>query len=117
MSKVRIYSKTEITDFGKITYWSDKNNTLRFALYSYSDDNKFLYLSNVYVSPELRGRGFGDRVLDFAFEKAKDLNYKKLCLNVKKDSWVEDWYKRRGFVPFEDCGKDYPGNVWMVAKV
>lgn len=30
---------------------------------------------------------------------------------------VRQWYQSRGFIPIEDCGKDYPGNIWMKANV
>lgn len=113
---MRFQPKVESTSFGKVIYYGD-DKTLRFALYYYSDDLEDLYLSNVFVNPKFRQKGYGDKILDFAFKFAKQHNFSQLFLNVSKNSWVKQWYQSRGFIPIEDCGKDYPGNIWMKANV
>lgn len=98
----------EITGWGRIYYY--KEDYYEFALYTYNDDKKTMYLSNVKVNPKVRGRGLGNRILRFADKEAKKKNYTILCLNVLKSSWVHSWYSRHGYSDFCDKNND---NIWM----
>ena len=106
-------NKRENTEWGWRTYYTGPNDSVRFALYAYDDDPKTLYFSNLFVDPKHRGHKLGDEVLDYVENIAKLNSYESIILNVKKDSWVRDWYEKRGFEYMEDCGDDYSGNVWM----
>ena len=47
--------REEITEFGKVFYYDYPN--YHFALYIYDDDDETIYLSNVKVDAEARGKG------------------------------------------------------------
>ena len=100
----------ETTDWGIVYHY--KNDCCRFALYAYNDDKNTMYLSNVKVEQSARGRGLGNKILEFADKEAKKYNYTVICLKVLKSSWVHDWYANHGYSDFcydsEDA--DY---VWM----
>ena len=46
--------REEITEFGKVFYYDYPN--YHFALYIYDDDDETIYLSNVKVDAEARGK-------------------------------------------------------------
>ena len=64
-----------------------------------SDKNpRELFLSNLIVQPTERGKGIGQLLLDYSEVAAKKLGLKRIALKVLKDSWMEVWYKRNGYL-------------------
>ena len=59
--------REEITDFGKIFYYDYPN--YHFALYIYNDDDETIYLSNVKVDAEARGKSLEIKSLKLLKEK------------------------------------------------
>ena len=41
---------------------------------------------------------FGQLLLDYSEVAAKKLGLKRIALKVLKDSWMEEWYKRNGYL-------------------
>ena len=103
----------EKTDWGIVYYY--KNTDCRFALYMYDDDKKSLYLSNVEVYDSSRGKGIGNEILEFAYEKARKRNITSLYLFVLEHSWMHEWYKRKGFT--DHSYTEDPRYVWMIKEV
>ena len=99
----------ETTDWGIIYYY--KNEYCRFALYAYNDDKDTIYLSNVRVKESMRGRGIGNKILNFANKKAKKQGRSAICLRVLKSSWMHDWYERHGYRDL--CPDKDTKYIWM----
>ena len=93
---MQILKVTEsVTDFGKVLYYSMKQ--FEFALYRYSDESDIIYLANVKVFEEYRGRGFGNLLLNVARSEAFKFGARILCLKCNPCLWVYEWYLRKGF--------------------
>ena len=105
-------TKIKNTSWGKICFIEEK--AYRFAVYIYNDDPTTLYLSNVYVSEEDRGKGFGNQILQMAENIAKKMNCNEMFLLTKINSFAHKWYKRHGYTDFE---KTKNGNMWMKKTV
>ena len=75
-----------------VRYYNSEN--CRFALYAYSDEPDIIYLSNVFVSKDCRGRGFGNNILQKAEENARAIGGSYLRLKKKKKNWVHVSYKK-----------------------
>ena len=103
----------EKTDWGIVYYY--KNTDCRFSLYMYDDDKKSLYLSNIEVYDSSRGKGIGNEILEFAYEKARKRNITSLYLFVLEHSWMHEWYKRKGFT--DHSYTEDPRYVWMIKEV
>ncbi len=73
-------------DFGSIRLWIEDKNP------------RELFLSNLIVQPTERGKGIGQLLLDYSEVAAKKLGLKRIALKVLKDSWMEEWYKRNGYL-------------------
>lgn len=108
--------KEEITDWGKIQYYSSSEDTFRFAIYEYNDEPGVVYLSNVFVSPESRHLGFGNTILKLVDKIAKNKGSHLIFLKVKKDSFAYNWYNRHSY---EEFGVDKEDNtmIWMKKEV
>jgi ribosomal protein S18 acetylase RimI-like enzyme len=61
-------------------------------------DEEIYYLEKLAVVPELRHRGLGKKLLDFAFEYVKQVGGKKISIAiVNENRKLKDWYERYGF--------------------
>ncbi len=85
-----------------------------FHMYGLYEDQKIIgYISislvpdreNVYaihnlcVLPEFRKNGYGKQLLDYAKQKAKDLDGKILFVDfIEEDKPLRDWYIKNGFI-------------------
>ena len=84
---------------------------LFFRLTKYGDwsegEEREIYLSDFSVEEQFRGLGEGNKSLDKIIEVCKELGADKLLLGVEEvDSWVSEWYKRKGYkvdTYYEDC--------------
>ena len=64
----------------------------------YNDTDDFCYVHGLSVLPEQRKQGIGDYLLDVAEQFAIENNIKKIIIDAdKRDKWIKDWYKRRGY--------------------
>ena len=116
MNRMKISVKKEKTDFGNVWYISSNpKGIFRFAIYRYDDDKKTIYLSNVFVDKEHRKEGIGNAILNAADKIAKKMNADSICLKVKRDSFVYEWYKRYGYSDLcvDDEDKEF---MWMVKR-
>lgn len=81
-------------------------------IYWFNDDNTTVYLDWLSVSTEFRHQGIGTQLQEMREEIGRKLGAKTSCLWVQKDSWMHDWYKRRGY---KDCGnyEKEENAIWM----
>lgn len=74
------------------------NNIIsRFSIHKYDDDSDTIFLSDVYVGEDIRGKGNGTKILKVVDTIAKKMGAKCICLKVLSNSMVEDWYKNNGY--------------------
>ena len=71
--------------YGKIELWIE-------------DKTKELFLCNLIVQPPERKKGIGQLLLNYSEEAAHKIGFKRIALKVLKDSWMEKWYKRNGYI-------------------
>ena len=114
---MKVTTKHEKTDFGDIWYMSSvPKDIFRFAIYRYDDDKETVYLSNVFVSKEHRKQGLGNSILNTADKVAKKLKAKTICLKVKQDTFVHEWYGRHGYSDLS-ADEEEPQFIWMTKNI
>lgn len=88
--------------------WNDEYREdelqIRFAFYTYKDEDGVLYLSNVFVEETSRNKGFGTKILQVAENVAETIGAITIRLKVKQNSPANDWYRKHGYgyLTFED---------------
>lgn len=106
--------KQEKNLFGCFISVDEKGNITGMALYFYAYFTwvgKSLYLDDLYVKPEYRGKGIGTALLDKIFEKAKSENCRRLRWQVL--NWntpaIKMYEKAGAFIDNEwsNCDFDY----------
>lgn len=114
---MKITTKHEKTDFGDVWHiLSEPQGIFRFAIYRYNDDKETIYLSNVFVDEEHREQGLGNSILNAADNIAKKLNAKTICLKVKRNSFVHEWYGRHGYSDLS-VDEEEPQFIWMIKNI
>lgn len=114
---MEVTTKHEKTDFGDVWYMaSEPEGIFRFAIYRYDDDRETIYLSNVFVGKEHRKNGLGNIILNAADKVAKKLKANIICLKVRQDSFVHDWYGRHGYTDLS-VDDEEPQFIWMSKSV
>ena len=113
---MKVATKHEKTDFGDLWYMlSVPKDIFRFAIYRYDDDKETIYISNVFVSKEHRKLGLGNNILNIADKVAKKLKANAICLKVRQETFVHEWYGRHGYSDLS-VDEEEPQFIWM-AKI
>ena len=98
--------------FGSVYYFNSEY--FKFAIYKYDDDPKTIYLSNVFVNEDNRNQGCGNYILKIADLVAEGFDANTIVLKANKREFVHDWYKRYGYVDYEEDFDDY---IWMKKEI
>jgi len=89
----------------------EKNGKAFARTYWFSDDNSTIYFDWLSVDKSERGNGIATLLLNSHIEVAKELNVTTM-LWVKKETWMYEWYKRKGYVDYKDYEKE-SNAIWM----
>ena len=119
-----IYHETNLDKKDKDEFLSwlyDQNeenpdNLYRFSIYRYDDDLKVLFLSDVFVGEFIRGKGYGNQILEVAELIAKKVGAEFISLKVKEYSIAYNWYERHGYKIYA-AAEDDETYVWMRKKI
>lgn len=85
-------------------------------LYWYSDDNESAYLNWLSVNELERNKGLGTELQILREQLAKDKGFTKCWLQVEDNSWMHNWYKRRGYID-NLLDKDNEELMWMYKEI
>lgn len=81
-------------------------------LYCFNDDSKNVYLDWLSVNVRSRRKGLGKKLQEIREEMGRVMGAKVSNLWVRKDSWMFEWYKKRGYVEGVEY-EDEDNCVWM----
>jgi GNAT superfamily N-acetyltransferase len=93
----------------------EKNKKAKSTIYWYSDDNSTIYLSGLNVNKEIRQKGIGKELQEIREQIGKSLNFNTSCLWVKKETWMHEWYKKRGYLDLKNHKQK--GFIWMIKSI
>ena len=92
----------------KIITYVEKDKIIGFLLYSLIYDR--IEIEQFEVITKERGRGIGDKLLNYLIEKYKDSDIKNITLEVKEDNIAAiNLYKKYGFKKVSTREKYYDG--------
>jgi GNAT superfamily N-acetyltransferase len=82
----------------------ENNQIVGFADYELHYKNeRTTRIHKIYVLPEIQGKGFGKKIIQYIENKALENNDVKLSLNVNRFNKAKDFYESQGFkVVFEE---------------
>ena len=100
------------------TYWGgyilimEKKGRAFGRIYWYNNDKKTVYLDMLSVDKGMRKQGIGTKLQKMREKIGKEFGATTSWLWVKKDTWMFDWYKRRGYFDVKKY-KQEKNAVWM----
>ena len=93
-------------------FFFDRYGTVRMT-HDYIMHEDVCFLSTLIVDSDHRGRGHGNRLLAFAEEQARKWCDTCITLQVKHDSWMHDWYARKGY---HEVAPGYDNGMVLMSK-
>ena len=108
--KTFVYTKDE-EYIGEISIVFNKNDE------DYSIPGIRLYISRIIVKKDLRGQGYGKKLMNYIIEYAKKEGYKELSLGVNLDNYIAlKLYVGLGFNNIQYIGEDSDGKYVKLIK-
>jgi N-acetylglutamate synthase-like GNAT family acetyltransferase len=83
-------------------------------VYQYDNDKSAICLEGLNVNPDCRNLGLGTELQEIRENIGREIGATESYLWVDTDSWMYEWYKRRGYVDwkkFDD--EDNDKLIWM----
>lgn len=90
----------------------EKNGTAFGRIYRYDDDTTSIYLDMLSVSEEARMKGIGTKLQEMREEIGRQFGATSSYLWVRKSTWMNSWYQRRGYEYFKEYDQE-ENSVWM----
>ena len=102
---------TSEEDWGGSILVMEKNGKAFCRTYWFNDDNSTIYFDWLSVDNDVRRNGIATEMFNIHIEFAYKYDLIS-CLWVKKETWIHDWYERKGYVDFKDHENE-SNAVWM----
>lgn len=93
------------SDWGSSVLVMERKGKAFARTYWYNDDAGTIYFDWLSVDENERKNGIATELLNAHIEVAKKFKVESF-LNVQKDSWMHEWYKRKGYEDYKDNEKD-----------
>lgn len=91
-----------------------ESNGLAFARVSqYNNEKESIILDSLSVSESMRRKGLATKLQEIRENIGIEIGAQKAFLWTLKGSWMQEWYKRRGYENYEDFQEDN-NYIWMV---
>lgn len=94
-------------NIGEVAFVMEEEKEVGFVLYFYNFSTFVgkagLYIEDLYVSPEYRGKGYGKALITHVFDKAREEGLKRVewtCLDW--NTTAREFYKSLGATPMEE---------------
>ena len=110
-----IQHTNEDKDGFSFSIMEQEGNAFGYA-YIYKVNNSVIFLDMLSVSPEYRRQGIGTKLQELREQIGREYGAEFSKLFVNKDSWLCEWYKRRGY-DFNGFRHHRPDHVWMIKNL
>lgn len=97
-------------------YFMGKDGNSFASMYWFNDDTNMAMICNLSVYRSRRKRGIGTELQEIREKIAVILGATTVSLHVMKNSWMKQWYERRGY-KYHSEYRLKKGNIWMQKKV
>ena len=107
----RFIIHTSESEWGGSVLVMEKSGKAFARTYWFSDDSSTIYFDWLSVDESERGNGIATELLNNHIQIAKDLKAETM-LWVKQDTWMHEWYKRKGYKDYKTYEKE-SNAMWL----
>jgi len=107
----RFIVHTSENDWGGSVLVMENSGKAFARTYWFNDDNSTIYFDWLSVDDNVRGNGIASILLNSHIKVAKEFNTTSM-LWVTKGTWMQDWYKRKGYTDYKDYEKE-SNAIWQ----
>lgn len=107
----RFLTMTNTHDWGISILYMEECGKAFARTYWYFDAERTIYFDWLNVIETARGNGIATELLNIHLNFADELKAESF-LSVKKETWMHDWYKRKGYKDFKD-NETESNTIWM----
>jgi GNAT superfamily N-acetyltransferase len=105
---------TQIHDGYEYYLVNEKDNPSGYFAIIPDYNSKKVMLSKIYLKLDVRGKGYGKKILQFIEEKTQSMHIDVLWLTVNRFNYDSiNWYVRRGFKITKEVKTDIGGGFFM----
>lgn len=101
-----------IDDWGGAVLVMQRNGNAFARTYWLNDEEPTIYFDWLSVDECDRCNGIGTELLNSHIEMAKEFDF-NTTLWVKKNTWMHEWYKRKGYEDYQDYEEEGYDAIWM----
>lgn len=98
--------------WGTTIYIMEMRGRAYARVYWMYDEIKVIYLEGLSVNESIRRKGIGKLLQEIREDIGRIIGANTAYLWVKKDSWMHEWYIRRGYVDYKNYIDD-SDSIWM----
>lgn len=91
---------------------NEKSGVSSGRIYKYRDDDSSSYIASIFVNYDNRLNGYGNQIIKLLEDISILLRSKYCYLQVINNSWMYEWYKRKGYINIINNFED-PDYIWM----
>lgn len=99
------------SDWGGSVLAMEKSGKAFARTYWFNDDTGTIYFDWLSVDEIERGNGIATELLNAHIQIAKQFKVETM-LWVKRDTWMHEWYNRKGYQDYKDYEKESSA-IWM----
>ncbi len=93
---------------GGILYLLKKNNLIVGSIAVTDEENKIAEISRLYLDKNVRGKGFGNKLIDLAIQFCKEKRFNKIILSSDKIfKTAHNLYQKKGFKVVKELDDEY----------
>ena len=93
------------------------HNKGHINMFSNVVDNRFtIILNSLFVNPEYRQSNIGTILVNTSEKIAELIGFDVVTLEVKEDSWMQQWYRKKGYREYGYSSKN-KDSIWMLKQM
>lgn len=103
-----------ILDDSVVRFNTSIDEIMFFRQFYFKDDESRMFISDVSVDCVYRNNGLGNQILRLHHEYCRMNKFQYSLLWVDKDSWMEKWYMRNGYIFHEEKSET---ENWLIKEI
>lgn len=113
MNKTGYITHLSVSEWGETLHIMDVNGFAFCSISRYNESPDIFIIHGLHVVEQQRQKGYATRLIEYCENYAKNHGAITIRLKVLKDSWMRNWYKRKGYKRTSQSGV----YIWKIKQI